>query len=157
MIGDGRGTLPAHIPSGSLVHCLELDRWHRNTEETYVTRYVDATEQLVVEIFVRDAWQSKKFYQQLGFDVLADRGSFVVLGWEGHELFLDERPDLIRPEHPVANVRVMVRDVDCYWERAQKMRAQVIEPIADRYYGLRDFTIADPDGYGVRFGTQLPF
>jgi uncharacterized glyoxalase superfamily protein PhnB len=57
----------------------------------------------------------------------------------------------------VANVRVMVRDVDCYWERAQKMRAQVIEPIADRYYGLRDFTIADPDGYGVRFGTQLPF
>jgi catechol 2,3-dioxygenase-like lactoylglutathione lyase family enzyme len=120
-----------------------------------VTRYVEATEQLVVEIFVRDAWQSKTFYRQLGFDVLVDRGSFVVLGWEGHELFLDERSDLKRPEYPVANVRVMVRDVDCYWARAQKMGAQVVEPIADRHYGLRDFTIADPDGYGVRFGTGI--
>ena len=22
-------------------------------------------------------------------------------------------------------------------------------------YGLRDFTIADPDGFGVRFGTRI--
>ena len=33
--------------------------------------------------------------------------------------------------------------------------ARVIKPIADRYYGLRDFTIADPDGFGLRFGTSL--
>ena len=28
-------------------------------------------------------------------------------------------------------------------------------PIADRYYGLREFSIADPDGFGVRFATAL--
>jgi hypothetical protein len=27
--------------------------------------------------------------------------------------------------------------------------------IDDRDYGLRDFTLADPDGFGVRFGTWL--
>jgi hypothetical protein len=31
----------------------------------------------------------------------------------------------------------------------------VLAPIADRDYGLRDFTIADPDGFGVRFGTRI--
>jgi len=33
--------------------------------------------------------------------------------------------------------------------------ARIILPVADRYYGLRDFTIADPDGFGVRFATLL--
>jgi len=37
----------------------------------------------------------------------------------------------------------------------QQLGARVIKPIADRYYGLRDFTIADPDGFGLRFGTRL--
>ena len=35
------------------------------------------------------------------------------------------------------------------------MGAPVLAPIADREYGLRDFTILDPDGFGVRFGARL--
>ena len=63
--------------------------------------YVDPTEQLVVEIFVRDIRRSRAFYERLGFVTLADRGSFVVLAWEDHRLFFDERPDLPPPpEHP---------------------------------------------------------
>jgi hypothetical protein len=30
-----------------------------------------------------------------------------------------------------------------------------VTAIGDRYYGLRDFTIADPDGFGVRFASPL--
>jgi hypothetical protein len=30
-----------------------------------------------------------------------------------------------------------------------------IVPIADRYYGLRDFMIADPEGFGIRFASAL--
>jgi len=121
-----------------------------------MTHYVSSVEQLVVEIFVRDAGRSRTFYERLGFEVAEDRGTFVVLTWEGHELFLDERPDL--PDAPVlprANVRVMVADVDAYWQRASATRASVVVPIADREYGLRDFTILDPDGFGIRFGSRL--
>ena len=121
-----------------------------------MTTYVPPEQQLVVEIFVRDAACSKAFYQQLGFEMSEDRGTFIVLTWEGHELFLDERSDLATPPSvPQANVRVMVADVDGYWARAQAMGAPVLVPIADRDYGLRDFTILDPDGFGLRFGSRL--
>ena len=59
-----------------------------------MSNYVPSVEQLVVEIFVRNANRSKTFYQQLGFHIAEDRGTFVVLTWEEHELFLDERPNL---------------------------------------------------------------
>jgi len=129
-----------------------------------MSRYVDSIEQLVTEIVVRDIKRSTDFYRRLGFSVLRDGGDFVELTWEDHRLFLAEpsafpESDRIglpqRPPFPVANVRVMVPDVDHYWRVANEIGAAVIVPIADRYYGLRDFTIADPDGFGVRFATTL--
>jgi hypothetical protein len=88
---------------------------------------------------------------------VGDKGSFVSLAWEGCQLFLEQRPNLPPPpSYPVANVRVMVPDVDACWERARELGAVVLAPIADRDYALRDFTILDPDGFGIRFGTWLP-
>jgi len=52
--------------------------------------------------------------------------------------------------------RVMAPNVDDYWRLANQIAARIIVPIGDRYYGLRDFTIADPDGFGIRFATHLP-
>ncbi len=121
-----------------------------------MSTYVPATEQLVVEVYARNVQRSLEFYQALGFEVLSAETDFVVLTWENHRFFLEPRPDLPAPlDQPQANVRIMVPDVDRYWVIAQQLGATVIKPIADRYYGLRDFTIADPDGFGLRFGTRL--
>ena len=121
-------------------------------------RYIDPTEQLVNEIFTRDIRQSVEFYRKLGFELVRDDGGFVELGWEGHLLLLsdsikDELPDY--PGFPQGNIRVMVPNVDDYWALVQEMGARVLWPITDQPYGLRDFTIADPDGFGIRFGTYL--
>ena len=119
--------------------------------------YVDPTEQLVVELFVRDIRRAAAFYRRLGFELLRDAGSFVELTWEKHRLFLFEQPGLPgEPGPPRASIRVMVADVDACWMLAQTIDAPVLQPIADRDYGLRDFTILDPDGFGVRFATRLP-
>ena len=120
-------------------------------------RYVDPTEQLVIEIFVRDIAKSTAFYRRLGFELLRDDGDFVELAWEGHRLFLDERGEAMGPvpDTVQANFRVIVPDVDRYWELAAEMGARVLAPIADKSYGLRDFAIADPDGFAVRFATHL--
>lgn len=118
--------------------------------------YAPTTDQLVVEVFARDIEASRRFYQQLGFELLEDRGDFATLAWEGHKLFLDARPDQPPPAaQPQANMRIMVPDVDRYWDLAKELGAVVLAPIEDRSYGLRDFTILDPDGFGLRFGTWL--
>lgn len=117
--------------------------------------YVPAIEQLVIEVFVRHLDRALVFYRSLGFQLVSRKGGFATLTWEGHELFLDERPEIEAPRSPHANVRVMVPDVDAWWRRATDMGARVVAPIADRDYGLRDFTIADPDGFGIRFASRI--
>jgi hypothetical protein len=73
--------------------------------------------------------------QQLGFEVFEDRGTFVAQTRDGDELCLVERSEVATyPNGLHANVRVMV---------------------ADREYGLHDFRILDPDGFGLRFGSRL--
>jgi len=129
-----------------------------------MSRYVDPTEQLVTEIVVRDIKRSTAFYCRLGFSLLRDGGDFVELTWEDHRLFLAEVSAFRDADHvespapsqfPPANIRVMVPKVDDYWHLAMECGARIVVPIGDRYYGLRDFTIADPDGFGVRFATIL--
>jgi len=129
-----------------------------------MSQYVDPTEQLVTEIVVKDIRRSVDFYRRLGFELLRDGGDFVELTWEDHRLFLAELSAFrdgrgaaltTPPPFPLANVRVMVANVDEYWKLANDICAQIIVPVADRYYGLRDFTISDPDGFGVRFASVL--
>ena len=129
-----------------------------------MTRYVDPTEQLVTEIVVKDIKRSVDFYRRLGFDLLRDGGDFAELTWEDHRLFLAELSAFrdahdaalpTTPPFPLANVRVMVPNVDEYWKLVNEIGAQVVIPLANRYYGLRDFTIADLDGFGVRFASVL--
>ena len=127
-----------------------------------MSRYVDPTEQLVTEIVVRDIRRSTEFYCRLGFTLLRDGGDFVELTWEDHRLFLAECSAFLEVDHlelpappqfPLANIRVMVSKVDEHWQLANEIGAPIVVPIADRYYGLRDFIIADPDGFGVRFAS----
>ncbi len=76
--------------------------------------------------------------------------------WENSRLFLDERPDLPSLAGPArANVRIITPDVDQVWKVVQTLGARVERPLADRYYGLRDFTILDPDDFGLRFASVL--
>jgi len=127
-------------------------------------KYVDSTEQLVSEIVVRDIRKSVDFYRRLGFAVIRDAGNFVEWTWEEHRLFMAESSafdgvDTVPlgdiPPFPLANIRVMVSGVDDYWKLVNELGARIVVPIGNRYYGLRDFTIADPDGFGIRFASLM--
>ena len=140
---------------------LQLSNNHHRENK----KYVASTEQLVTEIVVKDIKRSTKFYRKLGFEILRDAGDFVELTWEDHQLYIAElsayheiaSDDVELPEppkFPLANIRIMVPNVDDYWKLVKEMGAQIVIPIADRYYGLRDFIISDPDGFGVRFAAS---
>lgn len=105
---------------------------------------------------VRDLDRSLAFYMALGFVLERRDGGFAALRWEGREFFLDQRSELQPPNGSSrANVRILTKDVDALWEAVQKLGVPVESAIEDRYYGLRDFTVLDPDGFGVRFAGPL--
>ena len=79
-----------------------------------------------------------------------------MLRWEGCGLLLQVSDRLgERPARPAANLRILVPDVDERWRLVQQLGAPVFVPIADRDYGLRDFIVSDPDGFGIRFASQI--
>jgi catechol 2,3-dioxygenase-like lactoylglutathione lyase family enzyme len=114
--------------------------------------------QLVAEFSVSDLAKSRAFYEGLGFKVSHQEKSFLELQWiDGHKLFLSQIPAAgAPPAKPTVNLRVGVANADEYWKRAEAMQARVVTPIGDRFYGERDFLIADPDGFGLRFASLLP-
>ncbi|MEJ5366310.1 MAG: NUDIX domain-containing protein [Desulfosoma sp.] len=118
-----------------------------------VERYVPPGEQLVLAVYVQDLGKSCRFFQDFGFVLSRRDGPFVELRWEDSLLFLVERPEAKPPETPVGNIRVMVPDVEAIYERARKSGHPIVTPLADRYYGLKDFVVAGPDGIHLRFAT----
>ena len=118
--------------------------------------YVNQGEQLVVALYVQHIKKSSEFYQRYGFEVVRDEGTFMELQWEDARLFLAQVPTAPPPPaHPIGNIRVMVPNVNQYWNFANKQGAEILSPIENRDYGLRDFTIAGPDGLALRFATWL--
>jgi catechol 2,3-dioxygenase-like lactoylglutathione lyase family enzyme len=117
--------------------------------------YNEASEQLVLELFVSDVERSLEFYLGLGFTQVAEvDNGFVVVGWDNRLMFLQQE-GTEPSQRPPGNVRVMVDDVDRYWALAQRLGVPVARSITDQPYGLRDFTVLDPDGFGVRFATPI--
>jgi len=116
----------------------------------------ELTEQLVAEVIVRDLERSLAFYTALGFTLERRTGEFAVLRWDARRIFLAQHGDL--PElqgRARANLRILTADVDRIWAMVQALDLPVERPVADRDYGLRDFSVRDPDGFELRFATPL--
>ena len=119
-----------------------------------VPEYVPPRAQLATVLFVRSLRRSVQFYGAMGFEVAPDEDGEAKLYWEGRMLVVRERPGLPSPpSEPPAGVRVIVHDVETYWKMAATIHARVIEPLHEADDGLRAFTVADPDGFRLRFAT----
>jgi catechol 2,3-dioxygenase-like lactoylglutathione lyase family enzyme len=118
------------------------------------TRAVEGARQLALEVHVSELQRSITWYQAIGFELVERKETFAVLGWDDARFFIKEHPQHGSGDTN-ANIRVMVPDVDLQWDQVETLGLKVVVPIDDRVYGLRDFTVADPDGFGIRFGTSL--
>ncbi len=108
----------------------------------------------VVEIVCPDLARSLAFYLSIGFELLRRSGPFAVVHWHGQRLFLAESPDA--PAAPRwVNLRIVVDDVDAVWAHVLALGLAPTQPVGDRDYGLRDFRLADPSGFELRFAQPL--
>jgi uncharacterized glyoxalase superfamily protein PhnB len=98
--------------------------------------------------------RSIQFYTQvLGFEVGWSSGEppeIASVCRDSVEIMLkvEAKP---RTSHAYLNVT----GVDTYFAQATGAGAQVIHPLADRFYGMRDGRIADPDGNHIGLGEPI--
>jgi uncharacterized glyoxalase superfamily protein PhnB len=132
--------------------------------------YDDAREIVPIapEMFVPDVAAAVSFYtEKLGFDLYRmEQGdghalfAIISLG-RAVVMFADETlyiamGGIVSAQRGAAiDIRVMVEDVDAVYRRCGENGVTVVHDIADRYYGLRDFVIADLNGFRLRFASTL--
>jgi catechol 2,3-dioxygenase-like lactoylglutathione lyase family enzyme len=123
---------------------------------------------IVPELICSDISRSVAFYERLGFRVVYERAEerFALLRRDGAAALMLEQPverDRLFPnaplEHPYGrgvNLEIEVTDASSLFAAAAD--AQLILPLEERWYPrgddevhVRQFAIADPDGYVLRF------
>ena len=108
----------------------------------------------VVEIVGPDLDALLGFYLSIGFELERRSGDFAVVHWQATRLFLAGNPEASVSDC-WRSLRILVTDVDALWQKAKQLQLPVSTSIGDRPYGLRDFVIIDPAGFGLRFAQVL--
>jgi uncharacterized glyoxalase superfamily protein PhnB len=108
------------------------------------------------EFYVRDLAASLSFYEALGFAHLRVERDFAVVALGEAQVMLATGREAPSAEPRLeVNVRIVVDDVDVLYGRALAGGGRIAVPIANRDYGLRDFIVADPDGFCLRFAQPI--
>ncbi len=132
---------------------------------------------VVPELLCSNLDVSLDFYLKLaGFEVLYDRpeNRFAYLGKDGAELMLDETPEVTndegdwwtapatKPYGRGINLQIEVSDVQAIHSRLAEAKWPLFRPLEDQWYragdievGNREFLVQDPDGYLLRFFSDL--
>ena len=123
---------------------------------------------IVPELIVSNIEASLHFYNGLGFEkdntgVVDERGAqwySLAQGDANLWLLREDTVEGFNPDEPRGNgvhLYLMVDDVDALYEKMkQDPRGGVIAlDVSTQWYGLREFKIADPDGYVWTVNTPV--
>ena len=113
-----------------------------------------------VEVQVKNFERSLKFYGEvLGFKLIRQdfkEGKFAVFSFNKSIIMIAEIPKLPRPRGVGVQLRfILPGNLKAYHDKIVSRGAKVDRPIQKRYYGLKIFTINDPDGFELKFATKL--
>ena len=114
------------------------------------TRHVLAVKDLKVE--------AEYYIDKLGFD-----RDFTAPGWEflsfgDFKVMLGECADEMTAEATGNHswfAHALVENVDEVYQEFISRGAKILSPIADKPWGIRDFTVVTPDGHRIVFGGLI--
>jgi catechol 2,3-dioxygenase-like lactoylglutathione lyase family enzyme len=140
-----------------------LESWREHSLGDVEVKEAEAMSNMTtveVKAFVpaRDFAQSKRFYQDLGFELAWSSEDLAYIR-HGHSSFLLQ--NFYQKEHADnLMMHLLVEDVEAWWSYVldQGLAAKYgvrVEPPADRPWGMRDFVIIDPTGVLWRIGQNI--
>lgn len=84
-----------------------------------------------------------------------DKAAIMLLGSDDHEHDEGHEDDHEHPAAPaVSSLYFYPDDVDVLWNRL-KDKVEVEVPLQDMDYGMREFTVRDPNGIALNFGSPI--
>lgn len=108
----------------------------------------------VPKLLTRDLARTADYYSQhLGFEIVNMYGDYLIL--RRGETWLHFGLADVDPKTNMCSTYVYVRGVDALYEQCKA--AGILWPdtaVADRPYGVRDFSLVDPDGNLLTFGER---
>ncbi len=133
-----------------------------------------APPRLIPELDVTDLRTSLDFYVTIvGFELIYDRPDerFAMLNLEGAYLMLEEAlgpgrrfrtAPLERPHGRGVNFQIQLSNVNALYKKLVAADAQIVIRLEEQWYrsgeqelGNRQFVVADPDGFLLRFFSDL--
>jgi uncharacterized glyoxalase superfamily protein PhnB len=108
-------------------------------------------------IHVPDVGATVEWYRSVGFDVVQTYGeggealSFAVLSFGGSQIMFNAGGPASSQERRDIDLYAYTEHVDAMYERL-KSRVNVVESPHDTFYGMREVTIRDVNGFWVTFG-----
>ncbi len=119
-------------------------------------------------LWTKDLAESVAFYKDiLGFSAQSNFPNFASMQKGNVEIMpvepVEEPEDCKDPDNKepffakprlTGSIYITVGDVNALWD-AVKDRAKIESGIADREYGMRDFSILDNNGYELVFGENI--
>src|SRR6266702_3822068 len=121
-----------------------------------------------VEICVSDFEQSIRWFESvLGFRVvvreadeyaeLASGETFIQLAADNAPYWVPEHSRLLGPGQRGSGVEIVlvVDNVEAVYRQAQQAKADIVRPLADYPWHMRQFWVRHPDGYLIRPAQQV--
>ena len=102
-----------------------------------------------------DVQQTVDFYTKvLGFTqrwLWEDPPTFGCIGFEDTELFLCRQPELAGRVEGHMHFFDVQDDVAALYERHRRAGANIVSPLENKPWGVREYTVRDCNGYHIRF------
>lgn len=116
-------------------------------------------------LFVKDIQASLKFYQLLGFSVVAqvpDQGDLIFVMLKCGEVVIllqtleslgEELPEISRNPGGSLLIYIQTKEIQKFFDSIQT-RVNVLKGLEKTFYGATEFTILDPDGFVLTFAED---
>lgn len=108
---------------------------------------------------VHDVKASAEFYVRvLGFQVVSEPDGWIFVAKDRCMIMLGECPDDIHPSKLGCHnyfAYLAVTDADEYYSVVRERGAEVLSPIEDKPWGMREFSLRTPDGHRITIGHSV--
>jgi catechol 2,3-dioxygenase-like lactoylglutathione lyase family enzyme len=112
---------------------------------------------IIPKLPMRDQLQTKEYYiTQLGFELIGEYGSYIMLKKEGIEIHFFEFKDL-DPKENYGQVYIRLNSIDEFYKELLEKNIPIHpnSPLEIKPWGQKEFALLDPDNNLLTFGQAL--